>query len=117
MVFYERQTTIWWVCDMYACESLMDRAGQKASPYSRWCADTSMSGGNSAEHAASLEGWTTHREFVLLEEMPAQHRASHRAAGNWGRYPGNGAVRRWCARDEAQLAIAGDPDKYAKIVE
>lgn len=32
--------------------------------------------------------------IVTLEETPDEYRASHRAAGNWGRYPANGATRR-----------------------
>ena len=32
----------------------------------------------------------------LIEWMPPQHRASHRAAGGAGEWPGNGALRLWC---------------------
>ena len=32
-------------------------------------------------------------EIVTVETMPDHLRESHRAAGNWGRYPGNGAIR------------------------
>ena len=33
--------------------------------------------------------------YTLIEYMPACHRASHRAAGNSGIYPHNGARRDW----------------------
>jgi hypothetical protein len=36
---------------------------------------------------------TTPRPLTLIERMPAHLCASHRAAGNWGDYPHNGAVR------------------------
>lgn len=34
-----------------------------------------------------------HSETVVVEYMPEQHRASHKAAGNCGSYPNNGACR------------------------
>lgn len=54
--------------------------------------------------------------WVLIEEMPEQHRESHRQARNWGNYPHNGAVRRMVLRDEADEILADDPDGYAHIV-
>lgn len=33
------------------------------------------------------------RLLTLIERMPAHLCASHKAAGNWGDYPHNGAVR------------------------
>lgn len=42
------------------------------------------------------EHWRVHvmtGRYTLIEYMPAQHRESHLAAGNDGRYPHNGAVR------------------------
>ena len=55
--------------------------------------------------------------MVTIEEMPDHHRGSHRAAGNWGRYPANGATRREVSADEAEAIIESDPDGYAHIVE
>ncbi len=56
-------------------------------------------------------------DLVTIEEMPDQHRSSHRAAGNWGVYPINGATRREVSRDEADEIIESDPDGYAHIVD
>ena len=56
-------------------------------------------------------------DMVILEEMPDQHRASHRAARNWGSYPDNGATRRQCSREEADEVVAADEDEYDHIVE
>ncbi len=55
-------------------------------------------------------------DTVTVEEMPDHHRGSHRAAGNWGVYPRNGATRREVSREEADEIIAADPDQYASIV-
>ena len=38
------------------------------------------------------------RQTVIVEYMPEQHRESHRAAGNMGSYPHNGAIRIRCER-------------------
>lgn len=54
--------------------------------------------------------------FALLETMPDQHRASHRAAGNWGRYPHNGATRQWVLTEDAEEVVESDTDEYAAIV-
>lgn len=56
-------------------------------------------------------------DMVMIEEMPDHHRGSHRAAGNWGAYPHNGATRRRVSRDEAEQVVADDPDGYARIIE
>lgn len=42
----------------------------------------------------------------LIETMPEWLRDSHRAAGNWGCYPHNGAERRIV--DESELPEEGD---------
>ncbi len=55
-------------------------------------------------------------DLVCLETMPEQHRSSHRAAGNWGQYPRNGAERRWVASSEADEIVAADEDGYDNIV-
>lgn len=55
-------------------------------------------------------------DSVTIEEMPDHHRGSHRAAGNWGFYPHNGATRRLVSREEADEIVAADPDNYASIV-
>ncbi len=54
--------------------------------------------------------------YVIIETMPEHLRESHKAAGNWGRYPANGAVRECMARADAEIAVATDPDGYARIV-
>lgn len=41
-------------------------------------------------------------KLYLKETMPDHLRSSHRAAGNWGSHPHNGAVRAW----------SPDPDLY-----
>lgn len=45
---------------------------------------------------------------VVIERMPEHLRASHEAAGNWGRYPHNGAERRVMSREDAESLVAGD---------
>ena len=46
--------------------------------------------------------------LVLLEVMPAQHRASHTAAGNRGSYPANGAERYLVGREAAEALVECD---------
>lgn len=53
---------------------------------------------------------------ALVETMPDQYRSSHRAAGNWGVYPHNGAERAWMSLEEAEEVVASDPDGYARII-
>lgn len=48
----------------------------------------------------------------LIETMPDHLREIHRAAGNWGNYPANGAERR--VVDESELPDGGD--EYDRIV-
>lgn len=55
-------------------------------------------------------------DYVVVETMPDCHRASHRAARNWGSWPHNGAERSVVSREEAEEIVAGDPDGYAEIV-
>lgn len=52
-------------------------------------------------------------EYVLVERMPEYLRASHRAAGNWGAYPHNGAKRVLVHRDWAPEE--GD-DEYDHVI-
>lgn len=47
----------------------------------------------------------------LIETMPDHLRGSHRAAGNWGVYPANGAERRIV--DESELP---EGDEYDHVV-
>jgi hypothetical protein len=54
--------------------------------------------------------------LVYIETMPDQYRASHRAAGNFGEYPSNGAERAWMDRETAEGLVDADPDGYARIV-
>jgi len=63
-----------------------------------------------AEAFGEICSWTGPRsETVVLERMPDHLRASHRAAGNRGVYPENGAVRIRVARDCAELILETDP--------
>jgi hypothetical protein len=57
-------------------------------------------------------------ETVVLEWMPEEHRASHKAAGgNFGVYPHNGAVRLRCERSCAERLVESDGPDWARIVE
>jgi len=58
----------------------------------------------------------TERDLVVVEHMPERHRASHRAAGNWGRFPANGAERILMDRAEAEALVRDDPDGYDEII-
>lgn len=53
---------------------------------------------------------------VIVEVMPEWARSSHRAAGNWGQYPLNGATRYVAEREDAEAECESDPDEYARIV-
>lgn len=65
--------------------------------------------------------------MYLIEIMPEYHRASHRAARNWGVYPANGAERYLVSSDEflpddggeynrvVREATADDLDNYAEL--
>lgn len=59
---------------------------------------------------------TTTTKTVTIETMPDHLRSSHRAAGNWGSYPANGANRREVSLDEAEEIVAADEDGYDHIV-
>lgn len=54
--------------------------------------------------------------MVTVEYMPAHLRASHRAAGDWGVYPLNGAERVRMSLEDAEEAVAADEDGYDHIV-
>lgn len=56
----------------------------------------------------------TTEDLVLVERMPEWMRGSHRAAGNWGLYPANGAERCIMTRAEAEALVNGD--EYDHIV-
>jgi hypothetical protein len=53
---------------------------------------------------------------VVVEVMPDYLRDSHRAAGNWGNYPLNGAERLVMQRSEAEALCESDADEYNHIV-
>ena len=55
-------------------------------------------------------------KYVVLEYMPRYHRGSHRAAGNWGSWPGNGSERVEIRRYDALAEIESDEDGYARII-
>lgn len=52
-------------------------------------------------------------DTVLVEYMPAQHRASHDAAGNCGAWPYNGASRIRVERSCADLMVEHDGEWVA----
>ena len=54
---------------------------------------------------------------VIVETMPEHLRSSHRAAGNWGVYPLNGAIRERLDLGEAEEIVETDEDGYAHIIE
>jgi hypothetical protein len=82
-----------------------------------WDADTVIVGEPTYELTAEDLGVEADDDLVTIEEMPEHLRGSHRAAGNWGRYPHNGATRRQVSRDEADEIVSGDADEYARIVD
>lgn len=51
-------------------------------------------------------------DIVVVERMPAHLRGSHKAAGNWGEYPHNGAERVLMTREDAEDACTGDDYDY-----
>jgi len=59
---------------------------------------------------------STRTRLVTIETMPEYLKASHRAAGNWGTYPLNGAERTQAPSAEAKKMVAEDPDGYTHIV-
>ena len=59
---------------------------------------------------------TIRADYVIMETMPEWLRASHRAAGNWGTYPHNGAQRAIMLRDDAEDVIDHD-DEYDHTLE
>lgn len=59
----------------------------------------------------------TQTDIVTVETMPDHLRSSHRAAGNWGVYPLNGAHREEMSRAEAEEIVEADEDGYDHIVE
>lgn len=62
-------------------------------------------------------GWTgSEDETVVVEWMPAYLRESHRAAGNSGVYPHNGAQQSRLERSCAEAVCAADPD-WCRILE
>lgn len=54
-------------------------------------------------------------ETVIIEWMPPQHRESHEAAGNSGRWPTNGAIRLRVEKTCAERIVEADAD-WAEIV-
>ena len=67
----------------------------------------------------------TYADPVLVERMPEHLRDSHRAAGNWGSYPANGAERviveradteKWVYDAEADAHSNIEADEYDHIV-
>lgn len=62
---------------------------------------------------------------VVVERMPDHLRGSHRAAGNWGDYPRNGAERviveraatdLWCYDPSTEVYSGIEADEYDHIV-
>lgn len=55
-------------------------------------------------------------EKYIVEYMPDHLISSHVTAGNWGRYPCNGAEREEMTLTEAYDLIENDKHKYAHII-
>lgn len=117
---YAEETSRWHVVDDSELAELcdyLDSDDQSVSndAYSHWCAGTSSE--------EMPEGWepgddiqkSDEDDLVTIEEMPDYLRGSHRAAGNWGSYPHNGATRRKVSQQEADEIIESDPE-YAHVV-
>jgi hypothetical protein len=49
-------------------------------------------------------------KFVIVETLPKWTRESHKAAGNSGSYPGNGADRVRMLRNQAEVEVEADPE-------
>ncbi len=85
-----------------------------------WADEASSEDDDGANAVASIrradDSGAESEDEVILETMPDHLRASHRAAGNWGGYPHNGAERRTMSREEAETEIEEDADGYAHIV-
>jgi hypothetical protein len=88
-------------------ELLLDGELNAADSYSEWCAWTPT---RTSEPEAP-------EPQVLVEYMPDEHKASHRAAGNWGTWPYNGAVRERMKREDADEIVQADEDGYARIID
>lgn len=54
-------------------------------------------------------------DAVIVEWMPEHYRASHRAAGNRGTYPANGARRICVSRECADLMIETDGEWCSEV--
>lgn len=110
---YADETGRWYVVTADELEDLCDYLDHddeqiSGDAYSHWCADT--------EAKEMPAGWEPGQldDAVIVETMPEQHRGSHRAAGNWGSYPHNGAQRSIMSRGDAEELCDGD--EYNHIV-
>lgn len=126
---YADETSTWYVVDADDLESLCDYLDDEdpsisRDAYSHWCAGTTSEempegwepGGEDEPVTDTTAESETSDDMVTLETMPEHLCASHRAAGNWGTYPANGAVRERMSRSEAEWEIEHDDDGYAHIV-
>jgi hypothetical protein len=102
----------------------IDYDSDAASDLSVECDDNVSANGVTEYWGTNDEGneWRVHmrdqqlpEDAVIVETMPDHHRGSHRAAGNWGTYPHNGAERRIMSRSDAE-ALLGDDPEYDRIV-
>lgn len=110
---YADETSRWYVVTADELEELCDYLDDEdeqisKDAYSHWCAGTSAK-----EMPASWEPGQLD-DAVIVETMPEHHRGSHRAAGNWGSYPHNGAKRTITSRSEAEELC--EDDEYNRIV-
>lgn len=90
-----------------------DLTAREEREYYEWLTENVQT---SIDEAAAIDT-AEQDDTVTIETMPDHLRGSHRAAGNWGLYPHNGAERSDVSRDEAEEIIESDPDSYAHIVE
>lgn len=56
-------------------------------------------------------------DLVLVEYMPRQFRESHKAAGNSGRYPHNGAIRAAIHHECAEWLTANESGAWFEILD
>jgi hypothetical protein len=112
---YADETSRWYVVTAEELEELCDYLDDEdeqisGDAYSHWCA------GTSAKEMPA--GWEPDdlADSVIVETMPEHHRAAHRAAGNWGAYPHNGATRQIMRREAAEELVADDSDEYTRVV-
>ncbi len=97
----------------YEDGSTVDLAQKRA--WNRFCGDDGVEC-ECGEWSGEACAWSGPKgETVLVEFMPEQHRASHRAAGNRGSYPHNGSIRIRVERSCADRMVETDGEWVARV--